>query len=264
MTIRAANIPIVIGNEIFSFLELKNLDQVELVCKNWHKITEKDLLWIRLGFKKHFSSLAIIDKNHWEALGLKKITDEPIPNKFMVKALRKLFANLPTQVTGTLLTIPKGLSLNKLRQHASAPKNGYPITIHYGCTDLAEKYGDICVGRTHRVFITNEIVRHIDTYRKGLGCKDGYALIGAVLLVLTHFSSSNLNALKKLFSNHYMRCSEVNGEEILVGNLRVFKDQRSFHIIHKSCFMVSDRRVDLKDTFNFLQTDCGPVVMREF
>jgi hypothetical protein len=260
VSVRAAHIPMVIGLEIFSFLYVQDWGQLAHVCKNWHHITTQDLLWNRLDLKNCFSSLAIINGSNWKALGL-NVTDEPAQKKIIVKTLRRLFAHPGIKQTdSTLLTIPKGLSLNKLLRCANAAKQGSPIRIRYCCVDLGKQLKAIRAEKTHRVFITNEIVRSTDVYKQGLGCKGGRVLAGAALLALTYVNSS-----RPLFYDTHMSCSdEFGGKKILVGNWRVLSDQCSFEITHHNCFMLNDSRVNLEDTFRYLEKNTGSVVLREF
>jgi F-box-like len=151
---------------IFSFFSPEDLGRPSCVCKKWTVLSSDNSLWDAFDLKKLFSSLKILDETVWEthvdltALKL-EVHDSPLLNKrTTIPVLKRLFASLGVEEKGvTLLTMPKGLTLNKLVSLGKSPKRGYPANFRFIWSRILEELGDAPVDKTYRVAITNSVLK---------------------------------------------------------------------------------------------------------
>lgn len=125
----------------------------------------------------------------------------------------------------TLLTMPKGLTLNKLVKLAGSPKLGNATNFRYIWNRISEALGDIPVDKTYRIVITNNVLKEsrnlsiIDQNKIACvsGCEIPSILEAATLLVVIYMSSE-----QRLYNNNpwtYIRCSDYIDRryEVVVG-----------------------------------------------
>lgn len=216
--------------KIFSFLNVRELLlQSSLVCWYWKDLAADKILWKTFDLKEIFPKLSIIDRSIWEQhFDLKKhgisIDDEPpIDNHTLIPILKK-FDSLPIEQKGgfTLLTIPKGLTLNKLIALARSQEGKKLVEFIYPA--IVENLGDIAVDQTYRILISDHILEEsrglsesaqkdlVDTF----GCESANLLPMLALLVTTFVSSG-----KRLYGKNPLtttRCQEqVNSTAVLIG-----------------------------------------------
>ncbi len=191
---------------IFGFLSPEDLGRTSCVCREWQVMASEDHLWRALDLKKIFR-LTLLDEKVWEthvdcaALGLDLTGAPPLTqNKETVRFLKGLCAQICAQVEGdagiTLLTLPKGLTLNKLEKLASSPKQGNAAKFLLWA-GVSKTFGDAPVDKTYRVLITNNVLkgsRMLTVYKQHeLGEKMGWEMPGmlpvATLTILTYMSS---------------------------------------------------------------------------
>lgn len=180
---------------ILRSLSLADLGKAACVCKAWNELSSDSSLWQNLG--KFFPYLHVFDEKSWKACdSLSQLRIDPTiktkrDNRAIAQILKNLF-KLP-EINGreglTLLTIPKGLSLNKL-------KTFFPsLDVS---PSIMEEFGNISVGESYEVIITNEILNrsrtltaqeHYELVGK-IGCAIPSLLEAATLTVVTYLSSS--------------------------------------------------------------------------
>ena len=200
-------------------------------------ITSANFLWKNLNLKNLFPRLQVLDEKVWEThidmttYELDAAGDFP-QDKQMIKTLKN-FASLQTEGESgiTLLTLPKGLTFNKLVKLAQSPKQGNAAKFDYIFDRISEDLGDISVDKTYRVVITNNVLqgsrnRSIADQQDLvdiLGCKMPEMLTVATLVILTHISSPAVPSLIRLYNDNPMtftRCSElIAGRNLVVVGL---------------------------------------------
>ena len=216
--------------------------------------------------KKMFPKLEVIDEAVWEthvdltALGMSVKDASPIDAN-TISVLKALFASL--QVEGdagiTLLTMPRGLTLNKLVKLAAFPKQGNEAKFRY-IEEALKAFGNAPVDKTYRVAITNSVLKGsrrlpVDKQHelvKGMGCEMPGVLPAATLAILTYMSSRGASPIR-LFSDKpctYTWCAEkIGGRNLSVGGF------------NQAGLLVSDGR---GDTFLTDQGIYGVGGMRKF
>ena len=185
-----------------------------------------------LDLKKMFPKLEFLDEAIWEthvsldALEMSVKDAAPI-DAYTISILKTLFASLQIEEDAgiTLLTMPKGLTLNKLVKLASSPKQGNVAKFKYIWPDALKALGDTPVDKTYRVAITNNVLigsrkLSVDKQRelvKKMGCEMPGMLPAATLAILTYMSSRAASPTR-LFSSDYTftRCAEKVGSFNLV------------------------------------------------
>lgn len=107
---------------IFSHLTAEKLGQASRVSKKWQCLTQDDIFWNQSRLQKLFPRLKIIDQSVWEkCLDVKAYQLEFEPLKTEKKdllAICRMYKKVKLEEPEkgfTLLTIPKGLSIAKLK-----------------------------------------------------------------------------------------------------------------------------------------------------
>ncbi len=175
--------------------------------------------------KKLFPKLQVLDEAVWEthvdldAFGM-SVKDAPPLDASTISTLKNLFDSswIDSDAGITLLTLPRGLTLNKLVKLASSPKQGNAAKFVHICTDALRGLGDASVDETYRVVITNNVLKEsrgltVDRQLKLLthiGCEMPETLPAATLAILTYVSSRAASPTR-LYSEApltYTRCAE--------------------------------------------------------
>ncbi len=178
--------------------------------------------------KKLFPKLEVLDEAVWkthvdlDAFGM-SVEDAPPLDANTISILKTLFASLPIEGDAgiTLLTLPRGLTLNKLVKLAASPKQGNAAKFQHIDSDALKAFGDTPINKTYRVAITNNVLKgsrklSVDKQHelvKKMGCEMPGILPAATLAILTYMSS-RATSPTRLFSNGpltYTRCAEKVG-----------------------------------------------------
>lgn len=178
----------------------------------WKALGADQLLYYTQDIKRELPSLNVIDKWVWEACEGLAIPDEPPLLKQDISIIKELMATLKIKEDAgiTLLTMPKGLTLNRV-------KNGRSLSLfRFIRSDILEKFGDIPVKKTCRVAITNSILEgslnlSVDAQKElvgRVGCEMPELLSVAALAILTYRSSLPPIRLYNDYPWIYTRCSE--------------------------------------------------------
>ncbi len=221
---------------IFAFLPPEDLGRTSCVCRDWRVLASEDHLWRALDLKKIFR-LTLLDEKVWEthvdcaALGLDLTGAPPLnQNKETVRFLKGICAQICAEVEGdagiTLLTLPKGLTFNKLMKLAASPKQGNAAKFEFIWGDALKAFGDTPVDKTYRVAITNNVLKgsrslSVDMQHelvKKMGCEMPRTLPAATLAILTYMSSRAVSPTR-LYSDEpytYTSCAEQIGLYTLV------------------------------------------------
>ncbi len=220
---------------IFGFLSPKDLGQTACVYREWEMLSSDNSLWKAFDLKELFPSLKVIDETVWEthvdltALGLSVEDAPPVDKRTEIQILKKLFASLKIENNAgiTVLTMPKGLTLNKLVTLAGSPKQGNSTSFRYILPHVLEKLGNNPVEKTYRVAITNSVLqgsRNLVSAQQELvnklGCEMPGVLPATTLAILTYISSQAADPTRLYGDNPwtYTRCCEqVGGYNLVVG-----------------------------------------------
>lgn len=220
---------------IFEFLSLEKWGQISCICKEWKMLTADNSLWESLNLKTLFPKLQILDAKTWKthvdmATYELDVAADFRQDKQMIKTLKK-FASLKIEGDAgiTLLTIPKGLTFNKLMRLAQSPKQGRVTRIKdFGDHQIAKNFGNIPIDRTYRVIITNNILEksrrtprcHQEGIVELLGCQLPGVLEVATLAILTYISSTKILPTRLYNDNPrtYTNCLEqISSFWVIVG-----------------------------------------------
>ena len=222
---------------IFGFLSHAGLGMVSRVCKEWKNITSDNFLWSTLNLKNLFPKLQVLDGKVWEAhvdmktYGLDASGDFP-QDKQLIKTLKN-FSSLQVESESgiTLLTLPRGLTFNKLQEFARSSKESNATQFGYIASGISEEFGDIAIGQTCRVVITNNVLqgsRHLSVAAQQdlldiLGCKLPEMLTVATVVILTYKCSRGDPEPIRLYNDNpltYTRCLEqISGRNLVSRNL---------------------------------------------
>lgn len=189
----------------FSFLSPENLGRACCVCRKWNELGSSKNLWDAFDLKKIFPMLKILDEAEWRtyvdlsSLEIQMEDNLPVNKRIVISKLRKILSSKAIDVKSglTLLTMPNGLTFNKLRKIACSPKQGNPTCFKEVWNLYANQLGNEPIKKTYRVIITNSIFkesdkmsyqRHQELIEKN-GCKIPEAMPMASLTVLTYISS---------------------------------------------------------------------------
>jgi hypothetical protein len=223
--------------KIFAYLSATQLAKCAGISRTWKRVASDATLWNALDLRKISPSLKVFDESDWVTyvdLPSFGLTTKDAPRLDKRKAIPVLKRCLSFPVEGdkgvTLLTIPKGLTLNKLVKLAESPIKGNTTKFRYIWNCISNKFGDIEVDKTYRIVITNNVLKVItnnvlkwnlfpsnrETLLKRIGCEMPKLLEAAVLLVVTFMSSG-----ERLYNDKpktYTRCSEVACFQLIIGN----------------------------------------------
>ncbi|MCC5832160.1 MAG: F-box protein [Chlamydiales bacterium] len=221
---------IIIG--IFSYLSAIELTKCREVSRKWRRLGSDSTIWNALDLRKISPLLKVFDESDWVThLDLPSfnldVVDAPPLDKFQaIPILKRSLYSLPIEGNAgiTLLTIPKGLTFNKLVKLAGLPKVGNRPEFRYIWHSISSEIGDIEVDKTYRIVITNNVfkesrnlsVKAHKALLSKIGCEMPKIVEATVLLVVTFMSSG-----ERLYSDNpctYTRCSEqIDGYQLVVG-----------------------------------------------
>jgi hypothetical protein len=235
---------------IFIFLRPEELESCCLVNHLWNRLASSDQLWRTFDLKKLFPAITIFDASEWalnfnqsrsgvmmEDLGLTTNDLSGLDLRKTILNLKKnFFSKIKNEAGVTLLTIPKGLSLQKLKTLAGQWRETsfYPIAY-----DLLNHIGEIEVLQSYRIAITNAILsdslnRSRDQQLEFVherNCEVPKALEVATLLFVSFHAFQ-----KRLYRNTYTLCSdEVNGLNTFVGGYTEFGPRIDLERFYPSC-----------------------------
>ncbi len=213
---------------IFTCIHPKELaSKISLVCKNWKLVASQKYVWDSFDLKNLFPLIKnVIDKEVWKkhvalsAHGLNLDDEQPLDNRTDIPELTKLFASikLEDEDSGvTILTMPKGLTLNELWKIAESPLSGNKTACRSIWDKITEQFGGLSVTNTYRVVITNSLLkgsRNLSTTQQQalvnkMGCEMPEVLPVSTLAILTYISSPKSPPVR-LYSDDpptYVRCS---------------------------------------------------------
>ena len=143
-----------------SFLSPEDLARASGVCREWNKLSAE--LWKDFDLKK---ICKVIDQAVWEkhvdlaTLGLDASGAPAIDKRIAIPFIKRLSSQVEGNAGVTLLTMPKGLTLNKLIALAAAPKQGPATQFRYIWPRIVEELGNVAVDKTYTVAITNSVLK---------------------------------------------------------------------------------------------------------
>lgn len=220
---------------IFGFLSPKELGRISPVCREWKMLASDDLLWN--AFEKKLSSLKVIDAKVWEThvdlakLGIKTEDDSPVNMRSEIAMLTELSSvEIEGDAGFTVLTMPEGLTFNKLMTLARNPKLGNATDFRYIWFRITDELGDTPVQKTYKVAISNSVLKgsrnlSVSEQQKLVnkyGCEMPGVLPAATLSILTYISSKELPPTRLYNHNPrtYTRCCEqIDGWQLVVGGI---------------------------------------------
>ena len=217
---------------IFSNLSANELGISCLVNKQWRTLASMPGLWNALDLRKFSPLLKIFDELDWtthidlSSLSLSIADAPPLDKRKVIPVLKRLLSSLSIEGNSgvTLLTIPKGLTLNKLVNLAGSPKLGNATNFGDIWSSISAKLGDIPVDKTYRIVITNNILMasrnlSLRAHKKlvhKFGCEMPSILEAATLLTVRYMSSQQTLCSGSPWT--YVRCSEqVDGYKSVLG-----------------------------------------------
>ena len=225
--------------QAFGFLSPEDLARASLVCKDWRAFASTNRLWQVFDLSKVCPSLKIIDEAVWErhvdlaALGLDASGAPAIDKRALLPFIKKLSSQVESDAGVTLLTMPKGLTLNKLIRLVAAPKLGPATQFQWIWPRIVEVLGNVAVDKTYTLAMTNSVLKDrsnktIDAQRV-LVQKNGGELPGflpaATLAFLTYVSSPEEQPPTRLYGDEPWTstpCSEqINGFNVAVGGFNL-------------------------------------------
>lgn len=223
---------------IFSYLGANELGRGSIVSRKWQQLVSNPVLWEDLG--KFFPSLNIFDEACWKkyvdlsSFGLDVKDISPLDNRILTAVLKRYLSSLQIEKNSgfTLLTIPKGLTLNKLIKIAELTESWNIKNFNLVATHILSTFGDMSVDKTYRIVITKNILEGSRSLsirdQKDLLHKFGWEMPKILelitLLVVTHMISQ-----ERLYDDPcaFTTCSEeFDGNQLIVGGFV----QEGFHI----------------------------------
>ena len=213
---------------VLSKLDLHSLARSSGVCRQWRTLAHTPELMEDI--LRRTPQISIFGEEEWRRHfdlpdGI-SFGDAPSFNAEVLHRLAR-HAALPIEDDAgiTLLTLPEGLTFNKLVELAGAPRQGEAAKFQYIWDDFQTAYGDEVVTKTYRIAITNNVLE--ESRRKSVA--EQKALVGrfvtrmpktleaATLCIVTFISAYP----KQPFGDEpwtYTRCEEnINGYQMLVG-----------------------------------------------
>jgi hypothetical protein len=223
---------------IFGYLSRRELGLNSQVSRRWYRLSSDPYL-LNAALTITFPSLSIIDASRWakcfgdlSRYGVSVEDEPPIDNSTSIPILKQ-FSSLPiekklreTNEEGerikedagfTLLTIPKGLTFNKLVNMA---EEGDKFKFKCIWAEISKEIGNIEVDKTYRILITNNILEGSGGLfleeqkafvKKTFKCEMPNVLAALALIVTTFIDSG-----KRLYSDNCICCTDRVMEEFSV------------------------------------------------
>ncbi len=230
-------VPTEVIARIFSYLPSGDLYDARGACRTWYVIASNQLTLPRL-----FPGAPVVNQGRWDAhVDLKKhgLVFEPLEQpRLYYKSDYMELSRIASEVEKSkikeregisFLTLPKGLTVNKIIAIVGAPKMGNSTQFGYICGDIIAKYGDKKIEKTVIVAITNGIFNNscslsVDQQMdlvKGLKC-DMLKLVAVMALTIMRYISSDPASPLRLFGNDpftFTRCAEeIRGFNCIFGS----------------------------------------------
>ena len=221
-------------NTIVDYLEPEELGKSALVNRQWKRLTDAALSRYTLdGFKRAYPGFNVIGTDFWApyaaAYGI-DATDEPLDTRTLREralAVSRMSMHVEGGLGVTLLTMPKGLTFNKLIQFARDEN----VPIAYVWPSIFEILGNRGVTATQIAVITNSIfqgsrnssVTAQQALVKGMGCEMPDMLTVATLAIATYKNSPVGVPPTRLYPDGdpnwtFTRCKEtIEGWHLVVG-----------------------------------------------
>jgi len=204
---------------IFRKLTPEHMFKVRMVCKLWCQMAEQ-----YLTLPKLFPDAPVLNREVWErhidlekhGLVFEQGKEPPLLTAREYIETERMASEVEAGKGITILTLPKGLTLNKVIAFAEAPKLGNSTKIVICSHRIIELYGDKEIAETVTVVVTNGVFnksRNIDVAAqealvRGLKCEMP-ELVPFFAHIILSFIRSDANAPLKLFgSETYTRFSE--------------------------------------------------------
>lgn len=217
---------------VFGYLTAIELAKCDQVSRRWTRLASHTTLWNAFDLRTLSPLLNVFDESDWithvdlSSFGLDVTDALSLDKRQAIPVLKRCLSSWPIEGDAgvTLLTIPKGLTFNKLIKLAGVPKRGNITHFRYIWDRISNEIGDIPVDKTYRIVITNNVFKEgrnlsvsdqIALVSK-IGCEMPKVLEATVLLVITFMSSG-----KRLYSDKpwtYTGCSkQLAGDPAIVG-----------------------------------------------
>lgn len=227
------NIPTDLAVAVLKKLPPEDVCRSSRVCRVWRLLASDSSLWNAAALKRQFPKLEVLDKELWQSvaflrgLGLSLEDASPFDVE-TYKVLKSLFAQL--QVEGdagiALLTIPKGLTLNKLVSLAQLSKRP-DRPIKFDISKVPQILRDLPTSKTCHVILTRASLQGmrgvtIESHNEILDL-NGFKMIGALpgsaLVILTCLSARD-EPPACLFANPNVLCcfEERQDVEMILGS----------------------------------------------
>ncbi len=206
---------------IFSHLRPEDLYKARRVCRTWYVIASNMLTLPRL-----FREAPIVDGKMWDphvdldkhCLVFEDIAQPRLYYKSDYEELSRMAAEVENNQGISFLTLPKGLTLNKVIAIAGAPKMGNSTKVKIWWDRIVEKYGDKEIEKTVTMAITNGVFnksRNLNIAKQkelveGLKC-DMHEIVAVMALAIMRYISSDPDSPLRLFGDDpltYTRCFE--------------------------------------------------------
>lgn len=237
-------VPIELVLHIFTFLSPEELCAASGVCRNWRVLASDESLWKAFDLTRIFPSLKVIDGTLWnahfdlKAFGL-SLDKEPILDKRKeIPFIKKLFATLKVEGDAgiTRLTLPRGLTFNKLIKLAASPKQGDPAYFKDVWSYITKVLGEIPVDKTQVIYISNSILEgsralneeDLPIFVREAGCEMPEVLPAATLAILTYVCFQ-----KRLYGAHPWTYTLCSGDLVVGGFDRSGLIASSLYLIFK-------------------------------
>ena len=223
---------------VFSSLNVIQLTKCGEVSRRWGRLASDTNLWNAFDLRKLYPSLNVFDESDWtshvdlSSFSLSVEDAPPLNKRQVILLMERKVTSQPIEGNSgvTLMTIPKGLTFNKLVQLAKVPKMGNVTQFRF-YEDISRRFGDFPVDKTYRLLITNNVFRNNQKllrnfFRKmpRIDPKKNIEKIGfeipklleiTALFVITNMKSGKLlYAGKSQYKINYAICAEEDGGTI--------------------------------------------------
>lgn len=207
-------LPVELILKIFSYLPLSARYQAGRTCRSWQPLAWDDTSLEELSLQTLFPNLSVIDEAFWrknfnvEALGLTFDPPKGLEKKELCPALKRMYLARVRASQVTLLTMPKGLTLENLKALLAQKDQAFPFKDT--SAKMLERLESVRTEQSYRVLLShthtkNSQWRSPKTQKRNLASK-GLSLPG----VLEITALSALSPEKKLYRNWVgARCEDI-------------------------------------------------------
>lgn len=228
-------------------LSIFDLGNYRTVCKSWLMLLQDreppicHLQTAPFSIQYKNPQVTVFGTKAWEKFFGYKIEGEiPPPPSNIIQIVRTLRNNLKEKIDApdcSLLLMPKGLTLNKLKELVALPLWGEPIRIH---GNRFEEYGNKAVEQSYWVLITNDVIeesreKSYDEQKVLIATRAGSEYNPPRLLEVVVCCSMNYKKFKKhIFDQRTCtRCQEYwGGMQMIVGEFgssKLLIDDEGYH-----------------------------------